>query len=1080
MEQDIVSLGYDPNFEAANKAVYDQLFQVYELLQKIDGMKLGAGGKQAGFGDLKTQAAALQRQIDTLTAANVKLTQSIKDGQVAQTKLTQTEKEALATKKQEQKITDDLSNTYKQYSLAAKDATLRAQNYYLTLGANSPITKQAAADALQMNNQLKLMDAQLGITNRNVGNYHGNLGTLAKTMKGLGGLGVIVSRALGIDPEVAMGIREAGRAIRDLKHIKEGESLVSKEQAVANTALTTTYNINTDATLTNAAATEADTVAIEEETVARTYLNTTMMLGIGGLALLAVGIYYLISTHKSHLEILKEEAAASKEYSDSIIAVTDALAEQNNILNKNLIAQKKRAEELLKEKQAAGTGLGTELAYKDEINKLDSKMYDNDRKNLPATKAMLDEQRAALQKLNDEHLKRVEITEKIAKMQEEGTKKVRVIRDGSDIELADETTRRGRGITRKIENVIKDRKELDDIDKASIESKKQVVEKLQAIVDKGDAIDDEATQIHLAKQKLAADEARKLALAEAQIRASTNADINRIILADDKSTFDQRIAAMRSNTASMKQLALDELNNVINDPTKNTAGSNDVAIARKQYYAKIADIDRDGAALIEKETEANAKRIETARNEMQRSDITTQMAYLSEITKNTAESLDKRLEAYTDFYGWEQAQIISDAEFKKKTQHMNAEELLAIETETKNKLKALEIKSANEISAIIVSSLNADLALQESYDKKELAYKIRSIAQTVKGKTDRDKQIKQATEDATRQEINDALLKDEKILNSDKTSDEEKVKAKIDINNKLADLYKLDADHFISEADRKKAKERELEDYIKQITEKLIELAQTLVDNTYQKQHDAIQSLIDANTAYQQAETDRIQNSTMGEADKAAKLIQLNESIAAKNQLLAERQKENDIKKAKFDKAAGIAKITIDTAEAVAATLPEGLVTGLTFLVAALGAVELAIAVATPIPTYSKGIQGAGHPGGSAVYGDVPEIVQEPGKAPYLADKTVMGILPRGTIITPLKAQAINEAMGGSMMASMAERLALVTAIENQSNDTQWKIAKYLAGELKPQKQRRQSPVIIQNKIDPRHAAWIGQQIYGR
>src|SRR5207237_295842 len=115
-----------------------------------------------------------------------------------------------------------------------------------------------------------------------------------------------------------------------------------------------------------------------------------------------------------------------------------------------------------------------------------------------------------------------------------------------------------------------------------------------------------------------------------------------------------------------------------------------------------------------------------------------------------------------------------------------------------------------------------------------------------------------------------------------------------------------------------------------------------------EKEKNRIQKLIDANNKYSEAETERINNSTLSEQDKAAKLIQLKARNDGKNQELERRQKEQDIKKAKFDKAAAIASIIFNTAKAIVSALPD---VALSIIAGVTGAAELAVAIATPIPT---------------------------------------------------------------------------------------------------------------------------------
>jgi hypothetical protein len=89
-------------------------------------------------------------------------------------------KEALKNIVAENKATADASNAYKHLSLAYNEASLKAKNYSLNLGATHPLTIEATKDAAVMGAKLKELDASTGTFNRNVGNYGGALAEYGK------------------------------------------------------------------------------------------------------------------------------------------------------------------------------------------------------------------------------------------------------------------------------------------------------------------------------------------------------------------------------------------------------------------------------------------------------------------------------------------------------------------------------------------------------------------------------------------------------------------------------------------------------------------------------------------------------------------------------------------------------------------------------------------------------------------------------------------------------------------------------------------------------------------------------------
>ena len=159
--------------------------------------------------------------------------------------------------------------------------------------------------------------------------------------------------------------------------------------------------------------------------------------------------------------------------------------------------------------------------------------------------------------------------------------------------------------------------------------------------------------------------------------------------------------------------------------------------------------------------------------------------------------------------------------------------------------------------------------------------------------------------------------------------------------------------------------------------------------------------------------------SSLSQQDKAAKLKILESDRQVQVEQNARAQKKIDEDKAKFDKAKSIVSIVESTAEAVikalVSTPPD---VPLALIVGALGAAELAIAIAQPIPHYKEGTM-KGHTGGLAVVGDggAKELILEPGKDPYYspAVPTVMS-LAKHTQVIPI--DQVEEMRRGSMQVN--------------------------------------------------------------
>lgn len=126
-------------------------------------------------------------------------------------------------------------------------------------------------------------------------------------------------------------------------------------------------------------------------------------------------------------------------------------------------------------------------------------------------------------------------------------------------------------------------------------------------------------------------------------------------------------------------------------------------------------------------------------------------------------------------------------------------------------------------------------------------------------------------------------------------------------------------------------------------------------------------------------------------------------AAAAQNQIDQDRRKAQ-VEQARLNKATAIANIILTTSQAVIQAFAEGDPYTKAVRAAAAGvagAAQLAIAFATPIPSYAEGTDF--HPGGKARYGEAgAEWIEKPGQTPYLATKETIEDLPRGTKVTPV------------------------------------------------------------------------------
>lgn len=102
-----------------------------------------------------------------------------------------------------------------------------------------------------------------------------------------------------------------------------------------------------------------------------------------------------------------------------------------------------------------------------------------------------------------------------------------------------------------------------------------------------------------------------------------------------------------------------------------------------------------------------------------------------------------------------------------------------------------------------------------------------------------------------------------------------------------------------------------------------------------------------------------------------------------------------------WEKATSIAQASIATAVAITEALKTG--PWMAAIVAAMGAIQIAAILATPIKAYAKGTGEKGHEGGLAMVGDggKREVVVIGNSAWLTPDKPVVVDLPKGAMVYP-------------------------------------------------------------------------------
>lgn len=242
-------------------------------------------------------------------------------------------------------------------------------------------------------------------------------------------------------------------------------------------------------------------------------------------------------------------------------------------------------------------------------------------------------------------------------------------------------------------------------------------------------------------------------------------------------------------------------------------------------------------------------------------------------------------------------------------------------------------------------------------------------------------------------------------------SADERQKLEEKLAKSLADLYKWEAEQFAkSRADEVKADDdahkkrmRNVQMYMQKTAQMLnavtdlfgalsdakiskIEEEEKALDEQYDKDVERIETLEESGAITKEE----------AEARKRAAEAKSEE----KHEELEKKKKALEYKQAVIEKANNVAQIAIQTALAITRALPN---IPLSITVGAIGAVQLATALAQPIKAYAKGTPKGGHDGGLALVGDggKNEIVTYNGKAWKTSDKPQLVDLPKGAEVFP-------------------------------------------------------------------------------
>ncbi len=487
---------------------------------------------------------------------------------------------------------------------------------------------------------------------------------------------------------------------------------------------------------------------------------------------------------------------------------------------------------------------------------------------------------------------------------------------------------------------------------------------------------------------------------------------------------DEKVKRINAEIAGLQQLvdAYDAASNK----------QNEIDIAQNERQAENLKKRQDAAKKAQEERNKLAEKDREARFEIDQEILQRQIAAAEAISQNDAEVLARRLKAFDDFVRAKGRLIDLEESFEKNKTGATALEKQLAEERAISKRLALE----REASAARLEIIRNEARIIDDIRNKR-------TAEYEKQLSEQEKSLNQQNQQAAKFR-DELLLQNQQAFNAGIRDQEKYEKTRLDIEkdyertvltnalahyerllaaNKAFGAATIEQEAAIAEA-RKRLAELNAPNSTPDITglEKFLTEAQVrfqqfaefssgLSQAIADREKNRIQEQIDAIEKAKKREIELIQASGDSEERKAARIKVIEAKAAAEREALERKKKEADYRAAVYEKALTITQIVLTNVLNVVKAIPKG--PAAVFEAILLGATQLAVAVATPIPRFAKGTKSA--PRGLGIWGEEGQemMVDRQGKL-SLSPKgpSLVQLMGGETIIPAENTRRILEAVG--------------------------------------------------------------------
>jgi len=394
------------------------------------------------------------------------------------------------------------------------------------------------------------------------------------------------------------------------------------------------------------------------------------------------------------------------------------------------------------------------------------------------------------------------------------------------------------------------------------------------------------------------------------------------------------------------QKALEErLKNELDLRKRNLAAAKVIALEEQNENIRknqvIVDNDntsfKDRLAAIENIAQARKNISAIELSEAVRAEQEVKNGRIVEIKKTQAE-----IEAATVSFNNKVAGINAETlKAQQQAQKQNAETLKAErEKQTADQLKAIDQQAQSEQDKLNATFNEKNIELNNDYQSGKI-----SQEQYLKEKERLELEFQ-------RKSLDNEITHQENLLKVSTLPDDQKAEALRKLSDLRLELNKIDLDNTKKTEAEKKAAILKTFDEIRNTADKAFEFIGGILNANSENQKNRLREEQDEAEKKAARDIEITQASTLTEEEKANRVAVINARLAAQKEQFARREREINLQNARFEKARNIFTIAINTARSIVEASPNPFKIA---LAAAVGAVQLGIAIATPLPKYYKG-----------------------------------------------------------------------------------------------------------------------------